>query len=225
MTAQQHIKEIKWLHEVLTNSPSTLNKTGEKGSITSPESSAPILTPYNTAVKKLLKQEDEDYQSYANHVNSITKKHNMSPETSIVIGLNQKGNIDLTNLINNGTAEQLVNKVVDFLSSNNIKSAVIPPTEKSPVPALVIDLAQKDLLTNLQNIYDKETLPALIKKGKSPIINPDGKEVTPKEIVVKEISQQLLAIRKRAANVGIGSNEMDNIIRGSKTKFEANQKG
>ena len=146
-----HLPEIKLLSAILENCPETMNKIGKKNSVINPEFLTPILFSNNIRpVEEWIIEADDDDETrkeYKNHFLTTMKKNDSSPKTSVMLAFN----IHFRHNDYDSTA--LVTKVKDFLSSKKIKSVVIPPTESRTMPMFVIDLAQENLLANLQAIH------------------------------------------------------------------------
>lgn len=207
---ETHLKEIRWLADVLDNHPEVTYVKPHKP-YESPTTQKIMHAGHIFPVKEQLSNGSAIHDSLQNTV----KENSINPETSVCININQ-------NIV--GTDENaLVRQVQNFLSSKDIKSSVIESHTKDTFPVLVIDLAQENLHNKLKKIYNDETLPELIKQGKNPIIDPDGNERTPKEVVKKEIKETILQLLEREGKLGIGYNEFQQLLR--EASAELNKKG
>ncbi len=214
---EKHQQEIKWLAEILDNHPKALYEKEHK-IYESPDAKPIFYTKHMFSVEKDIINNPNINDKIKQQIQDLNHRSLINPATSIVMNLNAA----ITSPDMQEKELPLTRKVQSFLSEKNITSYVIPAENNSSSPIIVIDLAQNKLTNKLQNIYESDIIPELTKK-EATIIDPDGKERTPKHVVEKQIHAQLEEIVQRAKKIGIGSTSIQELLRSAIKKSQGQE--
>jgi|GEM_PF-6455143 len=99
----------------------------------------------------------------------------------------------------------------DFLTKHDIQNNIIQIQGR--YPKIAIDLEQENLLEKLQTLYTEECVPVLIKKGADTIINPDGEDVTPKDVAENKITTKFTKMINEARAEGIDGDHFVKLLK------------
>ncbi len=221
MTSEElNIQERKWLAEILNNHPEAMYEKPKEVWETSADVKPIFYTNHMYSVEKDIINSKSINDNIRQKTKELSSTNLINPITSVAMNLNAV--IRPSDMQDIGIS--LTRKVQNLLSKRDINSYVITPENEGSLPIIVIDLAQDKLTTKLQSIYESDVLPELSKKGNT-IIDPDGKERTPKNIVSKQIIEKFKTILERAKEAGIGETELQQLLKVAKEEFLAKQKG
>ena len=191
---ETHQEEINYLLSILDNHPKVMLR-----------GSQPIMYAHKVY------NHDKRTDNIKTTITALDKEGTINAKTSVLVSVN--------NNIDEDKWDSSTSDVKNFLSSKDIKSFTIKAQEGNPT-VLVIDLAQDKLLPKLRKIYNEEVIPELVKNGRTEIIDPDGRDVTPKVIAAKRIDAQIITLLENAAAANIQPRELQEMFTRNKKKFE-----